>query len=430
MATNSCMLSTLDFFSPRPLQECIENKFDLKLQPTAGIPANPTTLEFYAPPVPGCYLDVSRVKLRMILQLKRGNGANLEADDVNAGVVCNLPDSLFSHSDILLNEKSVAPHPENSSYKNIFTLYSRATDAAIKTHQGSCLAHIDEDASTTALSLGWGKRRTPFAESNPVEVITRLKNDICSVRNNLLLLDNISFRVRLQLHPDRHYLWCAAGAGPPKLHILEAELKVPYVRVNRELAIGVDMTLSQTNARYNFKSCQVKTFTLGAGDTQLSVPVTYSGALPSTFLLAMVETTAYHGNVTSSPYNFVHANIKRLSIFVNEREHRFHADFSSPMLCTEMYDSISTALGLDTAEYESSNQFSLERYGKGMFCVMLDNTPDSSGNGSESINLPLMGTISVHAEFGEPIARGLTVLCIGEFDRAVEIDQSRQVFLL
>lgn len=424
------MLSTLDFFSPRPLQECIEGKFVLRLQPSSGIPANPSNLSFYSPPVPSCYLDISRVKLRMLLQLKKPNGNPLAEGENNTGVVCNLPDSLFSHVDILLNEKSVVPHPENSSYKNILSLYSRATDAAIKTHQASCLAYVDEDASSTVQSQGWAKRREVFNESNQVEVISRLKNDICSVRNNLLILDNVSLRVNYQLHPDRHYLWCAASPADAKLNILEAELLVPYVRVNRELAIGVDMTLSQTNARYNFKSCQVKTFTLGAGATQLSLPVTFSGTLPAMFAMLIVETTAFNGTVTSSPYNFLHANIRRLSIFVNDREHRYSADFSKPMLCTEMYESIATALGLDTSDYETSNQFTLARYCKGMYCIMLDNTSDSSGNASESINLPLMGTISVSAEFDSPVARGLTVLCIGEFDRAVEIDQARQVFLM
>ena len=424
------MLSSLDFFSPRPLQECITGKFELKIQPTSGIAPVPSTLEFYAPPVPGYYLDISRVKLRMILEMKKQNGDDLGVGDNNTGVVCNIPDSLFSHVDILLNEKSVVPHPENYSYKSIIQLYSRANNDSMRTHQGSCLAVVDDDASTTANNSAWAARRAPFANSNRVEVITRLKNDICSVRNNLLLLDNVSFRLRLQLHPDRYYLWCAAAPADAFLKIIQAEVKLQYVRINPELAIGVDMMLSSTNARYNYKSTQVKTFTMGSNSKQLAIPITFSGSLPTVFCVTFVETTAFQGLVTQSPYNFVHGKLTRLSIFVNDREYRFTADMTKPMLCTEMYESVSTALGLDGSDYETGNQYTLARYLKGMFGVFLDTSPDSSGNAGESINLPLMGTISVHAEFEEPVASGLTVLCIGEFDRAIEIDQARQIYLM
>lgn len=426
----SCMLSNLDLFSNRPVQECISSKFEITLQPISSIGTNPTHIEFYAPPLAGCFLDLSRIRHRWMLKMVKSNGENLTAQDVNCSVIPNLPDGMISHAQISLNEKDTSLFPELYDTKSMVMILTRMNDAALKSQQEKALCTLDE-TSDGAGGAAWLARLRAFALSKPVEVVSRLRADICSPKNNLLLLDQVSFRLKLQLHEQSHYLWSLVSPAPVSMQILQAELKLPYVRVHSELQIGIEMTLARMNAKYFFKSCQIKSFALPAQSQQLSLNNVFSGSLPPLFCMSFVPTANFLGSVRTTPYAFKHCNVTRLSIFVNDVEYKYTCDFSHNHNFSLIYDSIFQALGMDTQELEQGNQINLQRFKNGIcFFVMQDLTPDSSANAGHQMNLNVSGTLSIHAQFAEPLAEGITVLAIAETDRCVEINQSREVIVL
>lgn len=423
------MLPQFDFFTQRSLQPCIDSKFVMRLNPLQSISPLPQSLEFYSAAQPGCYCDLSRAKLRLVLKMTKRDGTDLGAGDVSCGVVCNLADSLFSHFDVLISEKSVCLHGEHYNYKNILQHYSRASDAAIATHFESCLGQIDE-VGDDATGPGWTARSTPFRQSRRVELITRLKQDVCSIRNGTYILDNTSIRFRFELADERFYLWSAATPNIGKLQICEAQLLLPFFRANPELTIAVDSALSKTAAQYAFKSCQIKTYICAANTKTIVASNLHTGVLPTLIAIAFVKSVDFQGVATSNPFNFINAGLKRISIFINHEEQRFTCDFNAPQGYTELYESVHAALGTDTADGAHSNQFTLSRYRNGMMVVMVDTSIDNSGNAMDHMNAPLMGTLSIEAELAADLNYSLTMVCLAEHDAQLLIDANRQATVL
>ncbi|KAK3922360.1 hypothetical protein KUF71_011829 [Frankliniella fusca] len=409
------------------IAQCLDNES----QPVNSVSPRPTQIMFYSPAMPGVYCNLKGARLKLTLQMvDRTEGEQLTAQQNTCGVVCNIGDSLFSHMNLAIGEKETVSHPENYAYKCIMQLYSRATDEALKTNLAMGLCDIDEDASTTVSNAAWANRKSPFALSKKVEIITRIKQDIFNIKDDLFLLDNLSMRFTFELNREEFYLWSSTSPAVASLNILDAVLLLPFFRVNPELSIAVDATLQKSNARYPFKSCQVKSFLCPSNTQQIIVQNAYAGQLPSLFVLSLVKTTDFQGTVTTNPFNFITAGVTRVSIFVNNVEHKFDADFTREMGYTEAYASVGTALGLDSDDMGSASQITLKRYKNGQFFIMLDTTADGSGNAGAAMNLPQMGNLSIECQLAAPLDYSITVLCMGEFDSMLEVDSNRQVHVL
>lgn len=422
-------ISQFDLFEQRPLQSCIESSFTLKLSPLQALNPLPQTIEFYSSAIPAAFLDVSRIKMRMVLKMKTRAGANLVAANNDCSTVCLMPDSMFSHLDILINEKSVVLHPENYNYKAILQHYTKSTEAAIGTHLACCLGQPDDNAGAVG-GEAWTARQLPFLLSQPVEVMTKLRQDICGNQGGKYLLDNTSIRFRFELAPENFYLWSRVAPLNVRLDVQECQLILPYVRATSDLVLAIENSLLKSPAIYNYKSCQIKSYVSPAATRTISASNLYNGVLPSLLVFGLVRSTDMTGTATTSPYDFHHANVRQVSVFVNHEEYRFTCDFGQPQAAVEAYSSIATALGTDGCDQEHSCLLTLSRFRTGMAIYGLDLTCDNFGNAGPHTNLPAMGSVSINIELREDPAAPLTLIACAEFDSVLSIDHTRTPVVL
>lgn len=323
--------------------------------------------------------------------------------------------SLFRQVNISLNGKSVNSSDGNYSYR-----------AYLET-----LLSYGVDAKNTHLELiGWEneleKRKTLLKNSSIIELYGKLHADM--LNQPLLLLNNVNLRIALTMNKPEFYFITNNNGDNSKLKILEAALYVNHCTINPQVLIAHHKTLERTNAKYHYKRCEVKSFTVGNGNS-INLDNIIIGQLPSSLIFLMVDNDAYNGVKSKNPFEFKHNNLTSYAIYVNGTpvpSESMSADFSTGRQFSKIYSSIFSAMGI--LHTSQGNLVTLDQFKKNTFLIATDLTSDLSGIDSAS-SLLSQGNIRIDARFAKPIPSTITCLVFLEYDATLEIDKNRNIFL-
>lgn len=427
-----CMIPELELFSKKNVQTCITGCYVDKIKPLNSVESHVDELEFVTSGRALSYCDVNNMVLRVVIYFrKKCDKSNLEAGDVDTSVIDFPLHSIFSKVELFLAETSVIKSPHNYPYKVFFDLATTACKDAVATQLQSILCYPDDRPDSAAHCTSWGKRQAPLLRSQKCELVGRLRTDFNNIEPHLYLLDNISIRLRLTMHSPDFYLWTksdAAGGPDVELCIQDAELHLKYFNISTDLSLGIERMLAQQNARYYFKSTQIKTFIHPALTEIISIPVCQTGRLPSLIILSIVRSADYAGNIKTNPFYFPAEGVSELSFFCNGVERRFQCNMSDAQGCTSVFRSLYDQTG-HYSEEASGNMYTIQSLKSGHFACAVDFTPDQSGAGP-SQNLDSSGSIRIQGKLKAALDHSLLILVYAEFPSCVEISAAREVFLL
>ena len=423
-----CMIPQLELFQKKGVQTCITGRSVEKIKPLTSLQSHSDVLEFLCSGRPLSFMDICNVQLRLVLHMQKKNGSPLAATDISVSVADLLLHSLFSQCEVFLNERPVTPSPHYYNYKSYLDLATSATPDAVQTQLQTLLFIPDDQPASANGSAAWTARQKPFLQSKRVELIGKVRADIMNIVNGLYLLDNVSLRIRFTLAPQNFFLWSKSQNADAQIVIDEAQLLVPFMFVNPELSLGIEKYLLQHNAVYRYKSTQVKVFIHPPNTEVISCPISFSGKLPTNFLLTFIKTTDMSGDILSNPYNLQHFNCKEIQVFVNGTERKYEMDFDTTVGCSSVLRTLYNELGFDD-ESTSANLFTIDGLRNGRFAVGCDLTVDHSG-GYRSQNLDLHGTVRIQARLGNVVSHSIAVILFAEYDTQMEITASREVVML
>lgn len=414
MSFIECMKSELDLFRPRNVQTSILKTEEISYKPLNSI-ENQTVIEFACQGHGDTYLDLSSVNLRLKIQVLKNDGKNyVNVDEHQPEISNNILGSLFRQVNISLNGKSVNSSDGNYSYRAYLeTLLNYGTDAK-NTHLGAIGWETDSE-----------QRKNLTKNSAILELYGKLHADM--LNQPLLLLNNVNLRVTLTLNkPD--FFFISESNVDAKLKILEAALYVKHCTINPSVLVAHHKTLERTNAKYHYKRCEVKSFTVSKGNS-INLDNIVIGQLPTSLIFLMIDNDAYTGNKEKNPFEFKHNHLNSFSLFVNGTpvpNETILTDFTSGSQFTKAYASIFSATGI--LHSSQGNLITKDQFKNGSFLIASDLTPDLSGIDSTS-SLLNQGNIRIEARFDRALASTITCLIFLEYDATLEIDKNRNVLL-
>lgn len=415
MSFIECMKSELDLFKPRHVQTSILKTEEISYKPLNSL-ENQTVIEFACQGHGDTYLDLSSINLRLKLQLTKSDGTFYVNEDQNQpGIANNILGSLFRQVNISLNGKSVNSSDGNYSYRSYL----------------ETLLNYGADAQNTHLEVvGWEtnseRRKILVKNSSVFELYGKLHADM--LNQPLLLLNNVNLRISLTLNKPEFYIITPEANDGSKIKILEAALYVKHCTINPNVLVAHHKTLERTNAKYHYKRCEVKSFTVGKSNS-INLDNIVIGQLPTSLIFLMVDNDAYTGAKEKDPFNFKHNDITSYSLYVNGTpvpNETIVTDFTGGNQFSRAYASIYSATGI--LHTSQGNLISLEQFKNGCFIIASDLTPDLSGIDSSS-SLLNQGNIRIEARFGKPLPSTITCLVFLEYDATLEIDKNRNVLL-
>jgi ribonucleoside-diphosphate reductase beta chain len=142
-------------------------------------------------------------------------------------------------------------------------------------------------------------------------------------------------------------------------------------------------------------------------------------------LVVLVDTDAFHGSYTKSPFNF--KNYKLSEAKVTAGGHNYpntplKANFESKQYL-ELFNNLFEVLGI--GDENKGNGITKEKFVNGSMILAFDLSPDCDDGGHWE--LIKQGTTSLHLTFDEAIpAGGVEAIVYSEYDNMLSIDRNRQ----
>lgn len=425
-----CMMSQLDIFEKQAVQTCITGVYEERLKPLAALQQTQAqVIEFYSAGRPLCFMDLNNLTLRLVVYMrKKTTKAGLGANDNKTSVI-NCPlHSFFSQCEISLAERPVTKNPSHYGYKVLFDINTSACRDAMET-QLQCILYSPESRPDSAENCtAWGWRQHPFLRSQRVELVGRLRADVCQLHNNLLVLDNVALRVKLTMAEPDFFFWSTDDEPDIELVVEDCQLNVRYYQITPELSMGVERMLLSQNAVYRFKSTEIKNFVHPANTELILLPIAYSGKLPSTVFITVLKTSDFNGDIKSNPFYFPHSGLKEMALYCNGVQRKYEFNMTSKQMCATVLRSLYRELGYQD-EDTTGHFYTMEALRDGNWACAFDLSVDSSGSGSAH-NVDMHGTVRIEGRLTQPLPHSLCILLYAQYDSAIEISAARDVIVI
>ncbi|XP_055385803.1 uncharacterized protein LOC129614877 [Condylostylus longicornis] len=251
----------------------------------------------------------------------------------------------------------------------------------------------------------------------------------CLDKPNIAKPDNNGSKERQKLYHNSNIAELMGDADESQLKILEATLFMKHVTINPSVLLTHNAVLEKSNAKYNYKHVEVKSFTIPPNTSTISLDNVCIGQLPNTIFFCLTENVGYSGKRSKDPYNFRHFDMSQFVLYVNGVQvpnTAIETSFSDENNChTRAYHILFSGTGI--YHNDKGHQISKSMFSSGFFILAFDLTPDASGN-EICQGLFNQGTIRIEARLSKAQSSVLTAIVYGEFDASVEIDKNRNIF--
>lgn len=420
------MKSELDLFMNPKLSSNILRTEEIAFKPLTSL-ENQSNIEFGCNSLSDNYLDLSSTNLRLKVQFLKKDGTMFDENDDDQPALINYPlNSIFKQVSISLNGKIISSMDGHHGYRSYIETLLNLSKESQETHLKST-GWTDEmsDLDNIASNEGIVERRTMMKNSKILELYGKLHCDM--LNQPLLLLNNVDFRIKLQLNRPEFFIVSNAKDDSSTLKILDATLYMKSCSINPKVLLSHQMMLEKTPAIYSYKRVEIKSFTIAPRGNSISLDNIVLGGLPTSLLFLMIDNDSYNGTRTKNPYNFKHNKIESFSLFVNGVQHPTDpiiTDFTNNDICARAYSSLFATCG--TLHTSNGNLVTKEKFVSGSFILGFDLTNDSSCT-SVCTSMSNQGTVRLEARFGNPLENTITCLVYLQYDASIAIGKDRAV---
>lgn len=260
------------------------------------------------------------------LTVKLTNDVNaLVAADKSACVVNNCLSSLFSNVIMYLNGKQVSSsnglYPYRAYMENLLNVSKADADQVLSTVGWSLddagKFDVVKGASDDLDNKGAMKRVEMFALSKEVELVGKLHLDLANQEK--WLLNGLDMKIECVLAKNAFYAMGPKDDALYKINITGASLHMNVCEINPEILLSHEAILQRQPALYPYKRVEMRSTAFPKDISSFQIDNVMLGKIPSTMVIALVDTSALSGSYTKNPFNFQHFNLRTVEVTVNGR---------------------------------------------------------------------------------------------------------------
>ena len=467
-----CDKSEIDLFSVPPTQQSLERGRWIDYAPLSSVQNADSAITFL---IAGTdeYIDLSKTILTVTGNIMKKDGMTklTGGGQANVAPVNNFLHSLFRQVDVYLNGKQVTPamgtYPYRSYIETLLNydvsakesqfssaLYYKDTagemnsNGSLPSKKSITYVEADTDAGGTQAKTfdlpvpgtgnqGFAKRYKFIENGNQFVLSGPIFADI--FMTDRLLLNMLDLKVVLNRSTDA---FCLMEIGndsdpiEPRVHLTDVVLKIRKVKVDQPVSDGVERMLKQTPALYPIGRVECKILTIPENLPNIRQDNIFSGIIPKSFVLGLVDVDAYSGVYGKNPYNFAHFGVTSVSLTANGQEIPFKqltlkypedpkgkVDPAKDTLLD--FDEAYNTLFSGTGKIYSNAGLDITRddYPGGFALYAFDLTPDMC-NSSDYFNTVQRGSLSLALTLKKQ-DHAIGMVCYGDFENVIRIDSER-----
>ncbi|XP_055377145.1 uncharacterized protein F54H12.2-like [Condylostylus longicornis] len=308
----------------------------------------------------------------------------------------------------------------------ITTLLNYGTDSS-QTHLEASGWELDKPNVNDSNNSGSKSRQKLYSNSAIVELMGKLHVDFFNTPK--LLINNVDIRIALTLEKQDFFIFFN-DTDESYLKILEATLYMKHLTINPNILLAHNTVLEKANAKYPYIRSEIKTFTIPANTSNISLDNVFIGQIPNAIVFCMVSNENFNGNRSKNPYYFDHQNLTQFQLYVNGApvpNSPIETSFSTHNFCnSRAYLTLFSGTGIHHSD--KGHQISKELFTKGYTILAFDLSPD--GLGTDTCQALLnQGVVKIEARLSSPLSSTLTCIVFAEFDASIEIDKNRNVYV-
>ena len=419
----------LSLFSPSLIEEGIVKEAIVDFHPLAAIQKS-KPIDFHISQNNTLYFDLSKSTLKLKVKITKSDDTALTKED-KAGFANNVLHTLFQKMDLFLNHKLISPdvsiHYPYKQMLDILCYYPVDFLTTMAQAQGFYMdtAYFISSASVAASgeNKGFFQRMSWASSGQEMTVEGGLGHDLALM--NCFLPSGVDIKIRLWPSSDDFALVVDPGETDNfKFTITECSLRMHGVVPTEDVLSKHNSLLSNRMATFHYQRSEFKSFTVPADQVQTQISNLYAGQIPFETIVAFVDTSAYLGKSSLSPFDFKHYDAEYLGLYVQGyQEIVFQPSFEK-----DRYDWVNEYRSLyatDQGRKFIPGIISLSEYGGGysIFRFKLSTSQTVRQNRiSEGI-----GRLSIR--FKNKLPNSITILVYNRYHSELYMDKSRSIWL-
>lgn len=429
----------LALFQPVPVEHAIHETKWVNFRPTNQI-SDSGPIEFNISPTSSYYVLLSKTYLNIKVKITKKDGSSITND--NIGLTNLALSSCFRQCDVSLNQQIINPSVNTNypykAYIDILLKYNHSVKDCQLQGEGyykdSAFYFDRSDNPGQTIRKEWTK------DSITADFQGVLHVDLA--QQDRAILNNVGINIKLWQSNDEFRLFSGVTDNESivkdyKLDIVDAVLKVCYLKLNPSTMLAHNERLNSQVARYPYWKSVVKSFAIPQGSYSFSIEDLFFGSCPNRLVVGFVLSSAYSGDMGKNPFNFQNFNLNFLEFsldsvsvpgtpFTPKYVEDPNSGAGNTPKKTYKNGYITEYLSLFQYQYpqKDGNFITREEYPGGYTLYVYDIKP---GTNKHLFSKPISGHTRLSGRFDTALEEPIVAVVYGSFPDKFAIDQSRLI---
>ena len=445
-----CLLSSLELFTIPPTQASIDRTVFNRYFPLTSLERGP--IEFRITSSEFEYLDLNNIYLYTKSRILDGKGnpisptivKNGDTEFNSKGVVVpvnNFHSSRFKTIEVYLNNQQVNETDNMYPYRSLLETLLSYNKGAKETMCKMLLFSKDISPDNNFEDLG-SENETELTEkvnpgawfrfqatkfSAPFETMGKLHSEIFSQER--FLPSNTDLRIRFHRAEPSFCLMAADATKNYTIVIDSAMLLVRHVDIPSSIREAHAKAALTKNYIFPVRKVKSLFFTHSSGRQDLSVHNMVTGKLPRRIVVGFVKSSSFHGDLSTSPFNFQNFDIKSIILRVGGYslpvENGYELDFPRRNFLQGYFSLLQGSTNLFTNGDIDIDPY-LD-YADGCTLFSFDISPEMESGSTDKFDLIRDGNIDIEVKLGTPTTFSVTMIAHLEYDHLIQMTKDGDI---
>lgn len=382
-------------------------------------------IEFAIQPMNLYYTQLNRTRLRISVKLYDAETKEpiVQTDET---ALLNYPlNAMFRSVDFSINQKELsADVGANYPYKAYFDLLTQAETTQVHSSLQAAGVYMDAAGAMDQINEGQtGFKIRELLTKGGSEAVFEgyLHCDFLNVKQ--FLPNGLSYRFKFYPANDEFCLFNKEGKF--YYEILDASITMSYINPSSQVILAHDKMLESSPALFSYARSNLKTFVIPNGLSSWQIDGLFADSCPYELLIGIVSSKAYSGSADSNPFNFKHHKLNYLEFSVEG--HSSRGELFTPDFTDGSRKFTKEFLSLYDESNNNSGIVDINKYNQGytIYRIKL-----ASGVTESHTSMGMKAQTRLSLRFNENLTEACTLIAYGKFNCTLQLDQSRNIYLI